>query len=266
MTDNPREHISTMAFLIFSDGESVTENRTVVKEQSYQLMLNSMPLVDIQCMPHELDAMAIGFLVSEGLLRERHEFKTLTIDPKTRTTNVQVTIPKDRINDVGNKIKVTSGCGRGITIDNINEVMNCNRPFNLTLTMNAREVMRAGFEFNRIPGLYRETKCVHSAALLKDEKIVHFAEDIGRHNAVDKVIGKAFLNEEKLSDYVLLCTGRFSFDMVAKAARVRIPIIITPAAATQEAISLAQKFHMTLCGRVRKKSMVVYSTNWRITR
>ena len=266
MTYDPKEHISTMTFLVFSDGEAVNENRAVVKEHSYQLMLNHIPLVDVQCMPHELDAMTVGFLVSEGLLRECHEFKGLTIDPETRTANVQATIPEERIKDVGDKMKVTSGCGRGITIDNIDEVMNCNRPFNLTLTMHAPEAMRAGFEFNRIPGLYRKTKCVHSAALFKDERIVHFAEDIGRHNAVDKVIGKAFLNNEELSDYVLLCTGRFSFDMVAKAARVRIPIIITPAAATLEAISLAQKFHMTLCGRVRKKSMVVYSTNWRIIR
>ncbi len=267
MTADLKDHLAIMDFLVFADDEAVSENRTVVvQEQFCQLRLNNVPLVDIQCMPCELDAMAVGFLVSEGLLRERHEFQSLSIDPESRTVNVHATVSEDRIHNVGDKMKVTSGCGRGITIDNIDEVMSCNRPFNLTLTMNAGAVMRVGSEFNRIPGLYRETKCVHSAALFKDEKMVYFSEDIGRHNAVDKVIGKAFLNGEEISDYALLCTGRFSFDMVAKAARVRIPIIITPAAATREAILLAQKFHMTLCGRVRKKSMIVYSTNWRIIR
>ncbi len=264
MTDDPREHIATMEFLVFAGGKAVAESRAVAREQSYLLMLNDMPLVDIQCMPYELDIMAVGFLVSEGLLREYHEFKTVAIDKEARTANVQAVVPEERINDVGNKMKVTSGCGRGVTIDNIDEVMNCNRPSNLTLTMNAREIMQIGHEFNRLPGLYRETKCVHSAALFKDGKIVHFSEDIGRHNAVDKVIGKAFLNRDTISDHILLCTGRFSFDMAAKAARVRIPMIITPAAATMEAILLARKFHITLCGRVQKNSMVVYSTNWRV--
>ncbi len=266
MSNDVQQHTTAMEFLVFKGTEATWVNNSVVAEHSYQLQLNQVPLVDIQCMPDKLGDLAVGFLVSEGLIQERYEFKELIINSQTRTVNIQAEIPADRTANVGDKMKVTSGCGRGISIDNIDEVMNCNRPFNLTRTMNAREVMKIGYEFNRIPGLYRETRCVHSAALCRDNELVHFAEDIGRHNAVDKVIGKAFLNAEELSDYVLLCTGRFSFDMVAKAARIRIPIIITPAAATQEAIALAQKFHITLCGRVRKQSMIVYSTNWRIIR
>jgi FdhD protein len=132
-------------------------------------------------------------------------------------------------------------------------------------TIEAQQAIALGSEFNHRPGLYQETRCVHSAALADREKVLYFAEDIGRHNAVDKVVGRAFAAGDLLSELILLCTGRFSFDMVAKAARVRIPIVVSPAAATHEATQLAQRFHITLCGRVRRTSMTIYTCPWRIT-
>ncbi len=264
--EKTEEHVSNEEILRF-DGEEVGNvSFPLVSETSVQICLNGQPFVDAQCMPHELDVMAVGFMVSEGILRDRDELIEVCSAEGSPRVDVRAKIPEDRLEGIGDKMKVTSGCGRGITIDNVEEVMDCGRPFNMALMMSSDQVMELGYRFNHTPGLYRETRCVHSAALSDGVEIKYFSEDIGRHNAVDKVIGKAFLDDQNICEGILLCTGRFSFDMVAKAARVRIPLVISPAAATREAILLARRFHMTLCGRVRKSSMSVYSCDWRVTR
>ena len=252
--------------MILFEGETATAGSgTVVAEKTLAISVNGKQLVQAQCMPCECEALSVGFLVAEGILRDRRELVGVSVDHKTMEADVTVDIPEERLDQLEGKMKITSGCGRGVTIDNIEEVMDCGKPFNLAKMMSGEEVMRLGYEFNHHPGLYRETRCVHSAMLSDGKEFIYFAEDIGRHNAVDKVIGRAFLDDLNICELVLFCTGRFSFEMVAKAARVRIPIIISPAAATREAILLARRFHMALCGRVRKGSMRVYSCYWRIT-
>ena len=259
------EVVQNEEMIIFEGAIATPGSGTVVAETTLAISVNGKQLVQAQCMPLECEELSVGFLVAEGILRDRRELVGVSFDGKAMSVDVTVDVPEDRLDQLDSKMKITSGCGRGVTIDNVEEVMDCGKPFNLTKTMSGAEVMRLGYEFNHQPGLYRETRCVHSASLSDGEKFIYFAEDIGRHNAVDKVIGRAFLDDLNICELVLFCTGRFSFEMVAKAARVRIPIIISPAAATREAILLARRFHMALCGRVRKGSMRVYSCYWRIT-
>jgi len=260
-----KQYLEDLEVLAFEDGLAQKETRPLIHESSLSIKLNGHTLVEAQCMPREIEDMAVGFLVSEGILRSTSELLSVESDFDQMFVDVNAQIPDDRLKDIGTKLKVTSGCGRGFTIDNVDEVMNCNRPFNMSMTLKAKEVMKMGYEFNHTPGLYRKTRAVHSAALSDGNEMLYFCEDIGRHNAVDKVVGKAFRDGRNICELILLCTGRFSFDMVAKAARVRIPLIISPAAATKEAVALAKRFHISLCGRVRKSSMLVYSAQWRIT-
>ncbi len=263
--EKQEQHVNELEVRRYEGGESTDQAVPVITEASYAVTLNGISLVEVQCMPHELEAMAVGFLVAEGLLMDAGELSSVEVDLENRTLDVRASVPAERTDGLESKMKVTSGCGRGITIDNVEEVMDCGRPFNLAMTMPSSKVMELGYLFNHTPGLYRETRCVHSAALSDGQELLYFSEDIGRHNAVDQVVGRAFMDGRNLFELVLLCTGRFSFDMVAKAARVRIPLIISPAASTREAVLLARRFHMALCGRVRKASMTVYSCGWRIT-
>jgi FdhD protein len=90
-------------------------------------------------------------------------------------------------------------------------------------------------------------------------------QDVGRHNAVDKVLGHGFMEGLQFGDLVLLCSGRFSLEMVSKVACVGVPIYISPAAPSVEAVELAEHIGMALCGRVKKESANIYSSPWRIT-
>ncbi len=226
------------------EGDNASEVEIpVIREAAVEIRLNGERFADAQCMPSDLNRMAVGYLVSEGILRQAAELTSVRVDDEKTIVDVIANVPEDRLRGAQDRMK----------------------PAGPAMTMDAQRVMALGHEFDNLPGLYKETRCVHSAALSDGERILYFYEDLGRHNAVDKTVGAAFMDGRNLAEMVLLCTGRFPFDMVAKAARAGFPIVISPAAATAEGILLAEKFHITLCGRVRKNSMNIYSSKWRIT-
>ena len=119
-------------------------------------------------------------------------------------------------------------------------------------------------KFKRKSQLFKDTGGVHSAALCKQEEIILFAEDIGRHNALDKIIGESLQEGIPLEDKIILSSGRMTSEIVTKLAKQRTPILISKAAPTDLGIQIAQEIGMTLVGFVRGKRMNIYSHNWRI--
>ncbi len=119
-------------------------------------------------------------------------------------------------------------------------------------------------EFQQKSSLFRKTGGVHSCALGTTEEIQVFADDIGRHNAVDKVFGECLLKDISTIDKVLLTSGRVSSEILLKVVKRQVPIIISPAAPTDLATDLAQKLNLTVIGFVRGKRMNVYSAAERV--
>ena len=114
--------------------------------------------------------------------------------------------------------------------------------------------------------LYNLTGCIHSAAITDGEHILVCAEDIGRHNAVDKVVGYCVLESISLDDKVILVSGRLSSEMATKCARWDIPIVVSRAAPTARAIDIAEKQGITMVGFMRGTRMNIYTHPERITR
>jgi FdhD protein len=114
-------------------------------------------------------------------------------------------------------------------------------------------------EFSQSSALFRETGGVHLAALVKNGKIRYFAEDIGRHNAVDKAAGKAILADDEPRDFLLYCSGRISSEIVRKAVRLGIKLIISRSAPTSEAIRLGWDYKVYLIGFARSEKMNIYT-------
>ena len=119
-------------------------------------------------------------------------------------------------------------------------------------------------DFQKKSELYKSTGCIHCAALADSENIIFLAEDIGRHNAVDKVIGYALLNEITLRNKVLLISGRISSEMVLKAGKWKIPVIVSRSAPTSLAITLAEKIGLTVIGFLRGKRCNIYTHSQRV--
>jgi len=245
-------------------GSSSQEHVVLVHETGIELHLNSQRIMKTQCMAHDLEHMALGFLVCEGILQHRSELQEVAVDTHAGVVKISAQIPEHRLQAASAVLRLASGGSKTGVIDCMQQKVAEGFKIISDATLSAEAVIRLGNEFNHYQGLYRDTKFVHSAALSDGSRILYHAEDVGRHNAVDKVVGFGFLNEIDFAKSVLLCSGRFSLEMVSKAARVGIPLYVSPAAPSVEAVALAQRVGMCLIGRARDDNAIVYASPYRI--
>jgi len=230
----------------------------VAAEAPCTLIVNGEELVSLLCSPIELENMAVGFLLSEGLLSSKEALQEIIVDEKDSTVRVALANLPDNWQDSFQKKTITSGCGKGITFTNPGELQSLNvrrEPIHLT-TNRVKDLL---IDFKKLSKLYISTGGVHSAALADHTGIILFSEDIGRHNAVDKLIGKAFLQEISLEDKILLSSGRISGEIMTKIIRNKIPVLITRTAPTCMSISYAEDYGVTLIGFARGNRMNIYT-------
>ncbi len=230
----------------------------VATEFPVRLILNGEPLVTLLCTPTELEELAVGFLLSEGMLRKRSSIKKITVDEKEAVVRVELSELAADWQAMFEKKTISSGCGRGITFTNYRTDFDqkMDAPGHLISLSDIRDLL---IMFRNISTLYLETGGVHSAGLSDGRKILFFSEDIGRHNAVDKLIGKAFLKSVPVENKILLTSGRVTSEIMTKAGRNRFPILISRAAPSCMAISYAEDMGITLIGFARGDRMNIYS-------
>lgn len=252
------------ALIIRLKGDHVEEaTDQVASEIGFSLSVNDKQVVTLLCTPSELDAMAIGFLLSEGLLQERDALLDMHVDEKNFTVSVTLKGLPENIDKAFHKKTITSGCGRGITFTNAADLKNL-PPNRSGLAVTREEIQDLMRKFRSISKLFLETGGVHSAALADTKDIILFAEDIGRHNAVDKLIGKAFLGDISVRDKILLSSGRISGEIMTKVIRNRIPVLISRTAPTCMSITYAEDHGVTLIGFARSDRMNIYTHPQRI--
>ena len=244
------------------DIEEVTDQ--VASEIGFTLNINKKQVVTLLCTPSELDAMAIGFLLSEGILKNRESLLDVQVDENTYTVSVTLKDLPDNIDATFNKKTITSGCGQGITYTDAESLKSL--PPNRSMLQVSPEKIRGMLKkFRAISELFAKTGGVHSAALVDKEEITLFSEDIGRHNAVDKLLGKTFLAVISSDDKILLSSGRISGEIMTKVIRNRIPILISRTAPTCMSITYAEDHGVTLIGFARGNRMNVYTHPQRIS-
>jgi FdhD protein len=237
----------------------------VAAELPVRVVLNGLPLVTLLCTPAELEELVIGFLLSEGILSDLRSVRSISVSDRDPSVRVEVTGLPDDWEKLFERRTISSGCGKGVTFTNYDRSRD--RRIGVTgppLTIGAvRSLLQ---EFRNISSLYLETGGVHSAALSDGREILFFSEDVGRHNAVDKLIGKAFLKGVNIEQKVLLTSGRVTSEIVTKAGRNRFPILISRAAPSCMAINYAEDMGITVIGFARGDRMNIYTWPKRITR
>ncbi len=230
----------------------------IASELPVKLILNDQPLVTLLCTPTELEELAVGFLLSEGILRDKSSIKKLEVDERTPAVRIVLSdMPKDW-EKMFEKRTISSGCGRGVTFTNHQTDMDRKIDVKGPL-LGLEDIRNLLTTFRSISILYLETGGVHSAALSDGKDILFFSEDIGRHNAVDKLIGKAFLKAVPVGNKILLTSGRVTSEIVTKAGRNRFPILISRAAPSCMAVSYAEDMGITLIGFARGDKMNIYT-------
>ena len=230
----------------------------VASELPVRLVLNNESLVTLLCTPSELRELAVGFLLSEGLLRDKSSIKKIDLDEQEAVVRIELTdLPPD-FSRMFEKRTISSGCGKGITYTGYR--MDADHRIDVKGRLMSLDDIRTQLKaFRNISSLYLETGGVHSAALSNGKEILFFSEDIGRHNAVDKLIGKAFLQSISIENKVLITSGRVTSEIVTKAGRNRIPVLISRAAPSCMAISYAEDMGITLIGFARGDRMNIYT-------
>jgi FdhD protein len=237
----------------------------VARESPVAIILNGRELATLLCSPMDLKYLAVGFLLSEGLIKSKDDIKEMTVDDGEGVVRLGVEL-KGRVTPKATPVKglVTSSGGKEPFphggIDATVQAMQSH------MRISTSEIINLVREFQNYSPLYLTTHGVHSAALCDSGGILAFSEDIGRHNAIDKIFGKCLIEDIPTVDRILLTSGRVSSDSVYKIARRGVSVIISIAVPTDFAVKLANEFGITLVGRVTNESMIVYANSWRILR
>lgn len=260
MDDKRREQHNV---IVVKGDEQGQDTVSVVREVPLTIFLNGRELITLVTTGDANKELALGFLLSEGFIQSRDDLKSLRDDPETGTVEVEVARDLSMVEELWERRTVTSGCGKGATFYSVLDSLHA-RPVTSELKITPRQVYHLMAELNRMSGLYRATRGVHNSALADEEGILLFRDDIGRHNAVDKIRGAAFLEEISLEDKVLITTGRMSSEIIIKVAKMGIPLLVSRSAPTSLALDLAERVKMTLVGYVRGERMTVYTGTERI--
>ena len=247
---------------VTKEGKNDTED-LVTREIALTIILNNRELVTLLCSPSDLKYLAVGFLSSEGLVKSKDEIKKITVDEQRGVVRVETEEDKEFANELIFKRFITSGCGRGASFYSAADIQG-QAKVESQIVISAIEVFSLVREFQRCSQIYRITGGVHSAALCDTTNILVFAEDIGRHNAIDKIFGQCLLENISTDEQMIITSGRISSEILLKVAKRNIPVIISKSAPTDLGVRLANDLGITLVGFVRGKRMNAYSNDWRI--
>lgn len=245
------------------DGKIEAIEDSVIAEYPLTIFLNGEEFVTLLCSPKGLEYLAIGFLVSEGIIKDKGQIKNISIDEKEGHVHVDLQDESLFTKKLFGKRTVTTGCGKCTVFYNVLDSLGT-RPIDSKLQIRWDKALGLANELNEHSAIFKETGGVHNYALADQDRILLFQEDIGRHNALDKIIGQSILSKLDLGDKILISSGRVSSEMAIKTIKSRIPILVSRSAPTELAINMAKEFNLTLIGFARGNRMNIYSGGERI--
>ncbi len=243
-------------------GKKETLKDTVTDEVFLTIHINDKELLTLLCSLDNLKELSVGFLFSSGIITSLDDIENVFVNNRNMTSHITL---KEKIltEDVIFKRTYTSGCGTGMLFHNVLDLSR-KKIVTSNLRVHSEKIFELMKAFEKKSTAYKKTGGVHSAALCDEENILAFCEDIGRHNAIDKVIGEALYKKLDTKDLIVLTSGRISSEVISKVEKMGSGIIISRGAPTSLAVQLAEKWNITLVGFVRGHRMNVYTAKERI--
>jgi FdhD protein len=243
------------------EGASHVEDR-VAREMPVTIILNDNELVTLLCSPAHLKYMAVGFLASEGLIQTGEEIKRVTVDEERGVVRVATTSTGEVDPNLIFKRVISSGCGRGASFYSTADSSTIKVESDMRIS--SSDIFALVNRFQHGSQLYPVTHGNHSAALCAHNDILVFEEDIGRHNAIDKIFGKCLLENIPTEERIVITSGRITSEVLHKVAKRNIPVLISISAPTNLGVHIAETLGITLVASVRGKKMNVYTRPERI--
>jgi len=234
----------------------------VVSEIPLTLIVDNKELATLLCSPEDVEDLVRGFLFTSGLIKTTSDIGKLTLDRERWTVAIDL-VRNNQTEELVFKRLFTSGCGRGTLFYNAFDITNRSKiTSDLKIPSNAIHAFMVDFQKKSV--MYLKTGGVHSAGIADKNGMLVFREDIGRHNAVDKVIGYAMQHNITFEDKILLTSGRISSEIIFKVRKCTIAIVVSRGTATNQAVRHARAMDITLVGFARGNRMNIYSALERI--
>ena len=256
--DDPR--LSKAVKGIDHDGKPI--ETAVVVERSLTLFLNSQEIVTMMTIGDYPDYLALGYLLNQNMVRADDEITGIDYDEELEIVVVRTKRETDYEEKLKKKVR-TSGCAQGTAFGDLMENFE-----DIELSRDAR--LKTSWlygltrKINTSPSLYLKAGAIHGSVLCREDKPLIYMEDVGRHNAVDKIAGYMFLEGITPEDKIFYTTGRLTSEMIIKTVQMRIPILISRSGFTSWGVDLAREANLTLIGRARGKRFVALAGEERI--
>ncbi len=241
----------------FTDEGWVSTSTHVPSEMDLTIYVNQQELVTVLCTPTKLNCLVLGFLYDEGIISSMKDIASMRVCEDDSLADVRLTNPDFQAPKLRT---LTSGCGGGATFKT--------EGFRLSsdLVVAPHRMLSLMKQFQDRMDMYRASGGVHASALSDGNKLLVVAEDIGRHNTLDKIQGECLLRGLSTKDSVLLTTGRISSEMLLKAAKMQVPLIVSRTSPTERAVTLGKDLGIALAGYARANRMLVYAHAERLGR
>ncbi len=224
-------------------------------ELALTIFVNGQEVATLLCTPTRLVQLVLGFLYLEGIIADQQEVASLRVCEDEPIADVRLLKSEYH---APSRRTITSGCGSGVSFEASSS------PVVSDLAVAPEEILSLMHQLYQQQELFQEAGGIHSSALADREKILVSAEDIGRHNTLDKIMGDCLMRKLPAQDKILLTTGRISSEMVLKAARMQVPVVVSRGSPTERAVTLGRKLGITVIGYARGNRLSVFSGEERL--
>lgn len=234
---------------------------SVIEERPLTIYLNSQEIVTAMTIGDYPEYLALGFLLNQGMLKDTDKVTGIDFDEELEVAVVRTAGATDVEAKLEKKTR-TSGCAVGTVFgDMMAGLEGLSLPDTPVHTSTFYDL---SYQINHTPSLYMETGAIHGTALCQGLEVLAYMEDVGRHNAVDKIAGWMYLNDIPAADKVLYTTGRLTSEMVIKTALMGIPTLISRSGFTAWGVDIARQVGLTLIGRMRGRKFTCLSGQHRL--
>ena len=244
---------STLNIIRVTQGKQELAKRQVVEEYPLRLRVNGRDLATLVCSPHQLNFLLVGFFRLQGFITSLDDILSMGVCSEYGLAELRLRaeLPEHL------QPTLTSGCGTGISY-NLPQIL-LNTAHKRPRGYSSEGLFHLMKELHGQAEQYRSHGGIHSAAIGDADGLLLYAEDVGRHNTLDRLAGEALFKEIETQDKMLVTSGRISSEMVAKAARLGVGLMASRTSPTDKAIELCEQAGITMVGYLRGSSMEIYS-------
>lgn len=247
----------------YENGNLIEQQDEIVIEEPLTIMINGEEFATMVCSPNDLEELTVGFLASEGFVRHLDEIKSIHIDKGKGIAYVDLHVKVTTSHEFHSKRMIGSCCGKSRQFYFHNDARTAKTSTSAT-TITPNQCISIMKQLQESSMVFKETGGVHNAALFSGEEFIVSRTDIGRHNALDKIFGYCIQNKIPVKDKIIAFSGRISSEVLLKAAKIGVGIILSKSAPTNLAIKLAEDLNITAVGFIRGNSFNVYTHSFRI--